>query len=383
MPRIESQPKSLHKSYDYISDQVQSDLFNVEVLQQQRIDQSYFLTKGNSYTYFELQNRRYLGNKYKLLQFIESIIEERCGAINSICDIFAGTGVVGARFNKKDVSIISNDILFSNYVCLKTFLKLGNNISYDNISKKIQYLNTLSTDRENYFSYHFGGTYFTEENARKIGWIREHIEEISENNEEKNALVCSLLYATDKVANTVGHYDAFRKKLDIVNSVRLLIPNVAYQDNLNNTIYREDANDLIKKIECDVLYIDPPYNSRQYSDTYHILENLAEWKKPQVVGVAKKMDRSHIKSQYCTQSAEKAFADLIKNARCKYILLSYNNTQNTKDSRSNARIRDNAILRILRQKGDVEIFEQYYRPFTTGKSSVENNKERIFYCKVK
>jgi len=112
------------------------------------------------------------------------------------------------------------------------------------------------------------------------------------------------------------------------------------------------------------------------------MENLTEWKKPEVVGVAKKMDRTHIKSSYCLKSATQSFADLIKNANCKHILLSYNNTGESKDERSNARISDDDILRILNEKGDVEIFEKDYKAFTTGKSNSDNNIERIFYCKV-
>lgn len=330
--------------------------------------------------YFHLQNRRYLGNKYKLLGFIEDIVSEKCGEIKSFCDIFAGTGVVGERFNKRNTKIISNDFLFSNYVGLKAFLgATGKN----NIATKIKHLNNLKGNKDNYFPKHFGGTYFSLENARKIGAIREEIEKIAETEEEKCMLICSLLYAIDKTANTVGHYDAFRRKLDMVQPIKLLIPDIKYSNNSNNEIYKEDGNALIKKINCDVLYIDPPYNSRQYSDTYHLLENLAEWKKPNVEGVAKKMNRSHIKSDYCLKNAKQAFEDLIKNANCKHILLSYNNTGDSKDGRSNARIEDKDILRILRNKGEVKIFKRDYKAFTAGKSNGKGHAERIFYCKVK
>jgi len=49
--------------------------------------------------FFQLQNRRFLGNKYKLVGFIEDIVNEKCNGFESFCDIFAGTGVVGNRFN--------------------------------------------------------------------------------------------------------------------------------------------------------------------------------------------------------------------------------------------------------------------------------------------
>ena len=58
-----------------------------------------------------------------------------------------------------------------------------------------------------------------------------------------------------------------------------------------------DSNELVKNIEADLVYIDPPYNSRQYCDAYHLLENVARWEKPEVFGVARKMDRSTMKSK--------------------------------------------------------------------------------------
>ena len=330
---------------------------------------------------FQIQNRRFLGNKYKLLGFIEDIVNEKCNGFNSFCDIFAGTGVVGERFNEKDIKVISNDLLFSNYFPLKAFLG-STQINLDVLKEKIDFLNNLKTNQDNYFSIHYGNTYFTLENARKIGAIREGINKIADNENEKAVLITALLYATDKVANTVGHYDAYRKNLDTIQSIQLLVPDITLENNTNNEVFREDANLLIRKISCDVLYIDPPYNSRQYCDTYHLLENLATWEKPQVYGRAKKMDRSHLKSKYCLKVASKVFEDLIKNANCKHILVSYNNTGESKDGRSNACIKDDKIINILKNKGEVEIFERDYKAFTTGKSNTEGHIERIFYCGV-
>jgi len=377
-----------NENFDYVADGMQGTLFDLLEIEKpayeinvQKIEKHYFKQQESKNGYFQLQNRRYLGNKYKLLGFIEDIISEKCGSVDSLCDIFAGTGVVGERFNNTEIKIISNDFLYANYACLQAFLGSNKDIQ-KNITDKINHLNNLKEDDVNYFSEHFGGTYFLEENARKIGAIREEIEKVAENKNEKNILICSLLYAMDKVANTVGHYDAFRKKLDMLRPIKLLVPSIDYSHNKNNEIYKEDANALIRKISCDVLYIDPPYNSRQYSDAYHLLENVAEWKKPEVVGIGKKMDRSHIKSAYCLKTAIQVFKDLIINASCKHILLSYNNTGDSKDGRSNARMNDDEILQILNQKGNVEIFEKDYKAFTTGKSNGENNAERIFYCKV-
>ena len=331
--------------------------------------------------YFDIQNRRFLGNKYKLLGFIEDIVNEKCSGFNSFCDIFAGTGVVGERFNEKNIKVISNDTLMSNYASLTTFL-FARQLNLKKLEERISCLNSIDAKSDNYFSEHYGNTYFTLGNARKIGAIREKIDDIAENEEEKNALITSLIYATDKVANTVGHYDAYRKILDSVQPLKLLIPKIDLENNSNNEVFHEDANALIRKIKCDVLYIDPPYNSRQYCDAYHLLENLARWTKPAVFGKAGKMDRSNLKSNYCLKSAAKVFDDLIRNANCKHILISYNNTGESKDGRSNARISDNELIRILKNKGEVEIFERDYKAFTTGKSETNGHAERIFYCKA-
>lgn len=373
----------------YVSEGIQSSLFDIFESESstytpaiKRVSKVYFYPESrNKSNRFQLQNRRYLGNKYKLLGFIEDIVNEKCNGFSTFCDIFAGTGVVGDRFNEKNVKIIVNDLLASNYIPLRTFLGTSK-VDFSEIERKIDLLNKLKANEDNYFSKHFGDTYFTIDNARKIGAIREKIEEIAENDNERAILISSLLYAVDKVANTVGHYDAYRKKLDTIQSVRLLVPDFDPEINVDNEVYQEDANQLIRKISCDVLYIDPPYNSRQYSDAYHLLENLATWEKPAVFGKAKKMDRSHIKSAYCLKSAAKAFADLISNANCKHILVSYNNTGESKDGRSNARIKDEQITEILKSRGDVEIFERDYKAFTTGKSDGDGHTERVFYCKV-
>lgn len=331
---------------------------------------------------FQIQNRRFLGNKYKLLNFIEDIVSERCGDVKTFFDIFSGTGVVGHKFNSMKTKIISNDILQSNFIPLKAFLGTAT-LDFDFLRSTIDSFNELQVRHDNYFSKHFGNRYFTLENARKIGLIRQKIKDMDIDDNLRCVLITSLIYAVDKVANTVGHYDAFRKKIDMTQSLRLLVPEIALSSNINNEVYSEDANTLIRKIECDVLYMDPPYNSRQYCDSYHLLENLATWEKPQVFGVAKKMDRSHLKSKYCLISATEAFEDLINNANCKHILVSYNNTRETKDCRSNSRIKDPEIVRILKQRGSVEVFERDYRAFTTGKSDTDSHTERVFYCEVR
>jgi adenine-specific DNA-methyltransferase len=330
---------------------------------------------------FNIQNRRYLGNKFKLISSIKKLVKKKCKNYKSFVDLFAGTGVVGNAFNNNDIKIISNDLLYSNYIIAKSFLGIRKPIK--NLNKKIKILNQIKSNNPNYFSKNFGGKYFTKENSIKIGAIREKIEKISANIDEKFILITSLLYATDKVANTVGHYDAYRENLDTKGKLKLLLPNIFFSNNKKNKIYCMDANNLANEIETDITYIDPPYNSRQYSDTYHLLDNLAAWKKPEVFGKAKKMDRSHIKSKYCSKDAVLEFQDLITKLNTKHIIVSYNNTENTKHGRSNAKISFNQIKNILMKKGKTEINQIDFKAFTTGKSKTKNHKEILFYCRVK
>lgn len=106
------------------------------------------------------------------------------------------------------------------------------------------------------------------------------------------------------------------------------------------------------------------------------------WKKPKVFGVAKKMLRSGLKSQYCLKAAPKVFNHLITNANCRYILVSYNNMAGKGGQRSNARIQDKEIIRSLSKRGKIEIFKTEFKSFTTGKSKIEGHTERVFFCKV-
>ncbi|HFR3830372.1 TPA: DNA adenine methylase, partial [Streptococcus suis] len=257
------------------------------------------------------ENRRYLGSKQKMLDFINEVVTTNTSGINTVADIFGGTGVVSDLFRRQGKKVIVNDILHSNVVNFNTWF--GNEpIDYDKVKNIIDDLNSLSPTDDNYVSVNFGNKYFSYENAKKIGAIREKIEDYDVNSREKSFLLTSLLYAMDKVANTVGHYDAYRKKMDTLNPIHLKVPE--YNKNSNNEIYCEDANQLVKKIQSDLVYIDTPYNSRQYGDAYHLLENIIDWKKPKLTGVALKMvDRSHIKSKYSTSKARMEFEALIKN----------------------------------------------------------------------
>lgn len=336
---------------------------------------------AKDYKTIKINNRRYLGNKYKLLPFIKKIVQEECDNINTVADIFAGTGAVASAF--ADKKLITNDIMYSNYICHVAWFG-SEEYSEDKIVRLILQYNDLHVTEDNYMSDNFSDTYFSLEDCRKIGYIRQDIEERYHsgaiNTRERAILVTSLLYAMDKIANTCGHYDAYRQGVEFEKHLELAVPQPDENLNENNVCYNIDTNELVSEIEADLVYVDPPYNSRQYCDAYHLLENVARWDKPEVFGVARKMDRTALKSEYCTQKATAAFEQLIDSIHAKYILLSYNNMANKGNDRSNAKISDDDIMRILKRKGEVKVFAEDYKAFSTGKSDIKANQERLFLC---
>ena len=328
-----------------------------------------------------INNRRYLGNKYRLLPFITSVITKNCENMNSFADIFAGTGAVASAFTDK--KLITNDNLYSNYICHVAWFS-SQIYSSDKIEQLVNFYNRITVANDNYMSNNFSNTFFNRADCRRIGFIREDIENrfsLNEINERERALlITSLLYAADKIANTCGHYDAYRQGVKFDKHLELSIPLPNGNLNTDNVCYNEDTNELVKRISADLVYIDPPYNSRQYCDAYHLLENIARWEKPKVSGVARKMNRENIKSDYCTNRATIAFENLISNINTNYILLSYNNMAQKGNERSNAKINDEDIMRVLTEKGKVKIFKQNYKPFSTGKSDICEHEERLFLC---
>jgi len=343
----------------------------------EKIKENYFYIPQVKENHIQLHNRRYIGNKHKLIEWIFSIISKECSG-NSFADIFAGTGVISAVATKHFGKVLLNDFLHSNYVIYRAFF--GNEVwdknKIDNIIKS--YNNIYSGDLEdNYFSKNFGGKFFSNNSAKIIGFIRENIEENKNNLTEREyfMLLASLLYTADKIANTVGHFDAYFKK-DFVNDSFFMKP----IDPINTqeiSIFQEDTNVLAKKIKADVVYIDPPYNSRQYSRFYHVLETLTKWDKPKLYGVALKPDPENM-SDYCRANAKEKFAELVRDIDAQFLVVSYNNTYDSKSNSSKNKITLQEIEKILQAKGKTKVFEKNYRHFNAGNTNFNNHKEYLF-----
>jgi adenine-specific DNA methylase/DNA modification methylase len=346
------------------------------------------------------QNRKYLGSKYRLIEFLTQTILSQVGQIDVFADLFAGTGVVGAAFRPHASKIIANDLLYSNYVVNRAFLtSTEHNVDPDRMAGLIEELNGCDPV-QGYAHANYAGRYFTESNAARIDGIREAIDilyaEQRCSEQERLVLLASLLFAVDKAANTVGQYDAFLKHInehrsDPVSSAAaakhlidsnvhkpllLRLPEIELAENYANEVFNLDANRLIHRLKADVLYLDPPYNTRQYVDCYHVLENILRWNKPALTGKTKKFQRDHLKSRYSRRTeAAAALEELIQEAKADHIFLSYNNE---------GIIPESAIREILGRRGTVKVFSREYSVFGNGAGSARKRTlvERVFYCRT-
>ena len=335
---------------------------------------------------FDIQNRRYVGSKFKLKDWLkENILSNTKGS--SFFDVFSGTGVVSQIFSENYDKIIINDFLFSNNVIYKAFFE-QTSFEKKKIIDIINNFNDVDSSilEDNYFNLMFEDKFFGKNDSKKIGYIRENIKNMYAdskiNEKEYNILLASLIYSADKIANTVGHYDAYIKKSIIDNRFIYGMINPLILKNKNIQIYREDSNKLVQEINADIAFIDPPYNSRQYSRFYHILENLTKWEKPELFGVALKPKEENM-SGYCKVEAPKLFKNLISNLKVKYICVTYNNTYNSKSSSSKNKITFEEIKEILNEVGETKILETSYKFFNSGKTNFDNHKEFLFITEVK
>lgn len=332
----------------------------------------------------KINNRRYTGNKYKLMSWIRALVLEKCPEHKTFFDVFGGTGVVTAEMLDVVSGAIINDFLYSNEVCYRAFFgdDYYNHQKLEMFSDKIAAINrgVLS---DNYVSLNYGSKYFEYNDAKLIGAVRDMIQteymEGKLNNREFNILLASLLYSFDKCANTVGHYDAYLKKKCTSSFVFELIEPVDSKATV--TIYREDANALARRVSADIAFVDPPYNSRQYSRFYHVLETIVKWDNPPLSGVAMKPPLENM-SEYSRSHAPIVFNDLIENLRVHYIIVTYNNTYDSKSSSSRNKIALEQIMEILNARGNTQMFEKRHSRFNAGKTTDMGHKEFLFITEV-
>ncbi len=316
----------------------------------------------------------YIGSKHKLSSWLLSSIQGVCGGdlTNQVfCDLFAGTGSVGRTFKPLVKSVLANDLEFYSYVLNRNYI--GNNTEID-VSAYIETLENLPPKEGFIFNtYSEGGSqdrlYFSAENGKKIDAIREQIELWFSQNEINEDLyyflLASLLESADKVANTASVYGAYLKKLKRSAQKTLILQPAVYSITPgNHSVYNKDSNTLVNEISGDILYLDPPYNARQYGANYHVLNTIA--KKDTFVPQGKTGLRSYKKSEFCSKNrVAEAFENLIAQADFKYIFLSYNNE---------GLMPPELVKTIMQRYGRYDLVTQSYQRFKADKTENRNHK---------
>jgi adenine-specific DNA-methyltransferase len=123
-------------------------------------------------------------------------------------------------------------------------------------------------------------------------------------------------------------YGAYAKKLksNSEKDIFFALPKAAEKASYFNDVWMCDSNELIKNISGDILYLDPPYNNRQYGSNYHVLNSIAVGEAPETDSVTGVKAEEYNKSDYCREkTVGKALDELIANAKFEWIFLSYNN----------------------------------------------------------
>lgn len=310
----------------------------------------------------------YIGSKFTLSSFLEESIKETLKENNSkplseniFCDLFTGTAAVSKIFKNQVNKIIANDKEYYSFILAKNYI--GNNKILKRKNQLIDLLNNLKPVKSKIFINYApsGGNerqYFSNYNAMKIDAIRLKIEEWKNNqfinDNEYFFLLASLLESADKVANTASVYGAFLKHIKKSAQKEIILKPAEFDcGNTKSLIFKEDANNLITKIKGDILYLDPPYNSREYGANYHLLNTIALY--DDFTPKGKTGLREYDKSNWCKKDkVYKELETLIKNADFKFIFLSYN---------------DEGLLSLKQIK---EIFE------SQGKYSLKNKTYKRF-----
>ncbi|GIZ15094.1 DNA adenine methylase [Capnocytophaga catalasegens] len=316
----------------------------------------------------------YIGSKYKLSEFIKQGVHSVVGQDLSnkvFCDLFAGTGIVGRSFKKEVKQVISNDIEYYSFVLNKNYI--GNYEPMD-FSTYIDILNALQGEKGFIFEqYSEGGKaqrqYFKQENGKKIDAIRKKIEQWHKKSDISDNLyyflLASLLESADKVANTASVYGAFLKHIKKSAQKDIFIEPAYFTESKHtHLVFNKNANDLIQTIQGDILYLDPPYNAREYGANYHLLNTIAMYDSFEPKG--KTGLRNYQKSMYCKKNQViDTFDKLIKQANFQYIFLSYNNE---------GLMTASEIQTIMRKYGSYDLVSTNYQRFKADKEENRNHK---------
>lgn len=333
---------------------------------------------------------RYLGNKSRLLNFIEDVIIKHEIPGDTLIDLFSGTGAVGDFFKDK-YKIISNDYMYFSTILSKAKIENNEIPKFDKFWKKFgvspfQWLNKkcYEPNKSFYIYYNYSPVgnrqYFTEENAIKIDGIRQDLSQLYEENilieKEYDFLLASLIESVTRYSNTSGTYQAFLKEWDKRALKTFILEPLLMKDTLSvnqgNKVSNENANLLMRKdIKADIVYIDPPYTITQYTNSYHVLETIAKYDNPEIFGKTGRRKKREF-SRYSNKSkAIIEFEDLFRQISIKHVLVSYSN---------HSIVPLEELIKLAEKfakNGVVKVEKFNYRSYSTNNKSYKIKNEKL------
>ena len=331
----------------------------------------------------ETQGIKYTGSKREILPALLELIKPL--NVKTVLDGFSGTTRVSQALKQVGYTVYANDIADWSKIFGQCYLLNSKPASY--YLPIIEHLNKLPGKygwfSENYGGEPNGGSAVQEDgrkriwqlhNTKKLDAIREEIDKIAKDEIEKSVLLTSLIIAMDKVDSSVGHQVSYLKKWAprAYNTMKMEVPRLIVDDKPHE-VYQKDIFDLVKDIEVDLAYYDPPYGSSndlmppsrvRYASYYHIWKTICLNDRPKLVGAANRREdvgdtisgsifeefRKNDNGQYIVIEA---LEKLIKNTPAKYVVLSYNN---------NGRATFKAIMDILKNfKKKFSVIEMDYK----------------------
>lgn len=287
---------------------------------------------------------RYLGNKRDLLEEIDEFLHRHRVVGQTMMDVFSGTTTVARHFRRRGWTVHANDLMASSYVRQRTYLTLTGEprLPYPTLKKTIEHLERLAP-RFGLFTRQYSPAgrsnrlYFSAENASLLdaAWCQTVAWAAAGDIDEDGLylLLTLITEAADRVANIAGTYGAYLKKLNpnALKRITYRVPDMGW-DGPPGRAHRADGVALVREVPVDLLYIDPPYNGRQYAKYYHVPEILAEMHlatdlrayERSVYGQTGLRLFDDRMSEFCRKRrVKKAFQDLIDGAQARFILVSY------------------------------------------------------------
>lgn len=345
---------------------------------------------------------RYIGNKENIIDKIHNLLLNNNVTGEKFFDFFSGTTNVARFYKDLGYTVHSSDVMYMSYCLQKAYIENNTEPLFDKVLQTIpqcgivcnlfatpldiviNYLNHIPDVRGFiYDNYTPNGTkeleqprmYFSDENGMRIDAIRQQIEIWNNNGllseAEYYILLTCLIETVSFYANVAGVYAAFHKKWDPRAIKRLELRTIKiHNNNKTNKVYNSNSLELIGNIDTDILYLDPPYNERQYLPNYHLLETIAKYDNPQIKGVTGMREYEDKKSTFC--NAKTALRDLelvAKTAKYNFLVMSYN---------SEGIMPQEDIINMMSKYGSVKLEQFQYARFKSNNNGLAKTKKHIY-----